>query len=63
MAGWISGTQFERDHNGLRNNCAACGHEGTASNPLTVDNGGMRVHSKPFDDARGDRCLNGGAGQ
>lgn len=41
--GWISETQFERDHNGQRNICAACGHDGSETNPLVVEDG-SRIH-------------------
>lgn len=44
MAGWISSGQQTRDHNGQRNICAACGHNGTGSDPLVNDNRGYRVH-------------------
>ena len=43
--GWINGQQFERDHNGQRNICAACGHEGTDANRLRLDDEGYRVHT------------------
>jgi hypothetical protein len=43
--GWISATQFERDHNGQRNICAACGHNGSKANPLVVDEDGSRIHT------------------
>lgn len=42
--GWINSEQFERDHNGLRNTCVACGHDGTEANPLVLDEEGSRVH-------------------
>lgn len=48
--GWISGKQFNRDHNGLRNNCGACGHEGTDANPLKLDDEGDRVHESHFNE-------------
>jgi hypothetical protein len=44
MSGWISAAQFERDHNGLRDHCAACGNPGRETDRLVVDNRGMRVH-------------------
>jgi hypothetical protein len=43
--GWINGSQFERDHAGLRNQCSACGHEGSPLNPLVLSDDGYRVHS------------------
>jgi hypothetical protein len=52
--GWISRGQQERDHQGLREVCAACGHPFTGQDPmvLTTNNpdwgdvatGGPRVH-------------------
>lgn len=42
--GWIAERQFKRDHAGLRNTCAARGHEGAPTNPLVVADDGMRVH-------------------
>jgi hypothetical protein len=42
--GWINSRQFERDHNGQRNICAACGHDGTNADPLVLDDG-YRVHT------------------
>lgn len=42
--GWISGAQQKRDHNGQRNICAACGHEGTTRNPLVKTTDGARIH-------------------
>lgn len=42
--GWISKTQQERDHNGRRNDCGACGQEGTDGNPLVLTDTGSRVH-------------------
>lgn len=42
--GWISARQQQRDHNGQRNNCAGCGHDGTTADPLVKDNEGFRVH-------------------
>ena len=47
----VSPAQRERDRNGLRNVCAACGIDGTAIDPLVVDVGeGMRVCHSHFDD-------------
>ncbi len=46
--GWLNPAQFERDHNGQRNYCAADGHEGTERNPLVLDDGGYRVHVSHF---------------
>ena len=50
MAGWISRQQQQRDHNRVRNTCAACGREGTQRNPLGVDDEGYRVHAAHFTD-------------
>ncbi len=46
--GWISGEQLERDHRGLRNVCAADGHEGTERTPLALTDEGIRVHAFHF---------------
>jgi len=48
--GWINSTQFERDHNGLRNVCAADGRDGTEADPLVLDDEGSRVHRSHFED-------------
>lgn len=50
--GWISKSQQERDHNGQRNRCAACGHEGKRTDPLTKDDSGSRVHTSHTTDPR-----------
>lgn len=42
--GWINSSQFERDHNGQRNTCSACGHDATAGKPLVLSDEGYRVH-------------------
>lgn len=42
--GWISAGQQKRDHEGLRNVCAADGHPGTAEDPLVTTTDGWRVH-------------------
>jgi hypothetical protein len=42
--GWINSRQQKRDHNGQRNTCAACGHDGTSRDPLVLTNDGFRVH-------------------
>ncbi|MFG2512652.1 hypothetical protein [Streptomyces sp. NPDC048584] len=44
MAGWISTGQQKRDHEGLRNICAADGHPGTDEDPLVKTTDGWRVH-------------------
>ena len=36
--------QETRDRAGLRDSCAACGHAGTARDPLVLDGDGYRVH-------------------
>jgi hypothetical protein len=41
---WVCASQQERDHRGLRDVCAACGHDGTDRDPLTLDDEGYRVH-------------------
>jgi hypothetical protein len=48
--GWINNAQFERDHNGQRDTCAACGHDGTQARPLVLDDEGCRVHRDHTDD-------------
>lgn len=50
MAGWIHSRQQQRDHNGQRNICAACGHTGTGTDPLVLDDTGMRVHQQHTED-------------
>lgn len=50
--GWISKSQQERDHKGLRNVCGACGHPGSAGNPLQLSKQGWRIHKSHFDDPR-----------
>jgi hypothetical protein len=46
--GWISKSQQDRDHSGLRNACAACGHDGTKQRPLGLSNTGSRIHTEHF---------------
>lgn len=50
--GWISGSQQKRDHTGLRNCCAACGHKGTDTDPLGLDDDGSRVHERHFTETK-----------
>ncbi len=45
---WISSTQQQRDHAGLRNVCAYDGHDGTPDDPLDLDNEGSRAHVRHF---------------
>lgn len=40
----INARQQARDHNGQRNICAACGHDGTTRDPLVLADDGFRVH-------------------
>ncbi|MBE1580401.1 hypothetical protein ACFORH_43450 [Amycolatopsis roodepoortensis] len=47
---WISTRQQDRDHNGQRNDCGACGHEGTAEDPLVLTDTGSRVHNSHITD-------------
>jgi len=49
--GWINSQQQARDHNGQRNTCSACGHDGTAANPVVIDDEGWRVHRSHVGDA------------
>ncbi|MER6616301.1 hypothetical protein [Streptomyces xantholiticus] len=44
MAGFINRAQQKRDHEGLRNICAADGHPGTTEDPLVKDLDGYRIH-------------------
>lgn len=50
--GWISKSQQDRDHKGLRNVCGACGHEGTGHDPLCTTDTGSRVHTSHTSDPR-----------
>lgn len=47
---FISTDQQKRDHAGLRDICAACGHPGTRLNPLELTEWGSRVHRRHLDD-------------
>lgn len=42
--GWVSKRQQDRDHNGLRNVCAADGRPGTKADPLGKSTDGSRIH-------------------
>jgi hypothetical protein len=55
MAKWVSASQFERDHNGHRNHCASCGHDGTTRDPLVVTTSGGREHSSHVPDSERQR--------
>lgn len=50
--GWISSRQQARDHNGQRNMCSACGHDGTTRDPLVLDEDGFRIHRSHATDPR-----------
>jgi hypothetical protein len=50
--GYINSAQFDRDHNGLRDTCAADGHPGTADDPLVKAADGYRVHQSDTTDPR-----------
>lgn len=52
MAGYINTTQQARDHNGQRNICAACGHDGTKADPLVKTLDGHRIHRNHTTDPR-----------
>lgn len=53
MSAWISPAQLARDHNGQRNTCACCGHDGTTADPLVIGvEDGMRVHRSHYSDPR-----------
>jgi hypothetical protein len=47
---WISKSQQERDHQGLRNVCAADGRDGTQADPLGLTDTGSRIHDRHFND-------------
>lgn len=47
---WISQKQQQRDHTGLRETCAACGHDATPQDPLAVSDTGSRVHARHLTD-------------
>lgn len=49
---WINSKQQQRDHNGQRNTCAACGHPGTGADPLVLSADGWRVHRSDTTDPR-----------
>ena len=44
--------QHQRDHQGQRNTCSACGHDGTSRDPLVLTNDGFRVHQSHTTDPR-----------
>lgn len=48
--GWITKDQQKRDHDGLRNACGTCGHDGTPADPLTLSDEGTRQHQSHFTD-------------
>jgi hypothetical protein len=50
--GWISKSQQERDHKGLRNVCAADGRDGTVDDPLGISDEGSRIHQRHFKDPK-----------
>lgn len=52
MTRWISPQQQQRDHAGKRDICAACGHHGSTSDPLDLDEYGFRVHARHFTEPR-----------
>jgi hypothetical protein len=52
MAGFINAAQQRRDHNGQRDICAACGHNGTSRDPLVKATDGYRVHRSHTTDPR-----------
>jgi hypothetical protein len=52
MPGYISASQQARDHNGLRNICTACGHDGTPADPLVKSLDGSRIHRSHTTDPR-----------
>lgn len=49
---WINVAQQRRDHNGQRDICAACGHDGTGRDPLVLADDGFRVHRSHTTDPR-----------
>lgn len=52
MAGYIDTAQQRRDHNGQRNTCTACGHDGTTRDPLVKNLDGHRIHTSHTTDPR-----------
>jgi len=50
--GWISKAQQERDHNGLRDTCAADGRKGTKADPLVKSDDGFRIHGSHTEDPK-----------
>ncbi len=52
MSGYINNAQQRRDHNGQRNICAACGHDGTHADPLVKSLDGYRIHREHTTDPR-----------
>lgn len=52
MPGYINPAQQARDHNGQRNICAACGHNGTNADPLVKATDGFRIHRTHTTDRR-----------
>lgn len=52
MPGYINAAQQRRDHNGQRNTCAACGHDGTPNDPLVKTLDGFRAHRSHTTDPR-----------
>ncbi|MBW8792271.1 MAG: hypothetical protein JF597_01305 [Streptomyces sp.] len=50
--GWISKSQQDRDHSGLRDVCAADGKKGSKADPLGVSDTGSRVHKRHFEDPK-----------
>lgn len=52
MPGFINTAQQTRDHNGLRDCCSACGHDGTPTDPLVKSLDGYRIHRSHTTDPR-----------
>lgn len=52
-------SQRHRDRNGQRTICAACGHPGTPTDPITLDNDGFRVHRSHNKQGRPRRTARG----
>jgi hypothetical protein len=46
----LNDRQLDRDANGLRHACAACGNPETGENPLVISADGMRIHQGHFTD-------------
>lgn len=46
----LSATQKQRDADGRRDTCCACGHDKTGTDPLVISEEGWRVHQSHYTD-------------